>query len=273
MACPTCGGTAYVLVSPGVAMCTGIVIRQTGLHPSGAFGPTTAPIACETRYQVPNASAPLCECSMQSVGQCADCGTPICLDHLYRFGGKVLCRSDYEQRRQAAAQAKEQAVQDALERLRNLASKVDPQLIMSAPDVTLEHRVSGGSFDSRVGEFPGLSKSQLEALEVGKTCPDHGAGCVQTEVHYSGKWFKKKRGATCHMPIWRVTGKHGLNSAGQLVLIWSIEGQTGKNIFMLPSVRDINEDAFATLGVLPNQTTADLINDTSQALEARHIRR
>jgi len=93
MTCPACGSSARVLISPGVAECQGVVGFATGAHPSGVHGPTMRTGVCGRRYQVANQGGPtvLCECGMQSVGACVECGTPGCLDHLSQFNGKRLC--------------------------------------------------------------------------------------------------------------------------------------------------------------------------------------
>lgn len=204
MACPTCGGREYILVSPGVAQCTGSVNRQTGTHPSGAYGATHIPGPCGHRYQVPNPDpkgAPYCGCGMQAVARCLECLTDVCLDHAYRTAEGILCGRHATERQERAAQAAGRILDAADERLRSLVAQVPTALAHKEPELVVMH-LMGTDPDYNYGSCL-LSRETLEAVSIGDDCPGDGVGCAVTDIATSGgRFFKKRTGLICHTSAW-----------------------------------------------------------------------
>ena len=112
MACPSCGGTERTAIAPGYFECTTPGITTwVDMVPDGRGGArpleqsSTQP--CGERYQEgvpPMAHGDTCECGTFAIGNCQECGTPVCGDHSGLFGGRRLCARDNERLRAARAE-------------------------------------------------------------------------------------------------------------------------------------------------------------------------
>lgn len=179
MACPRCGGAAHVLVSPGLAQCTGTVLVNTGAPPSGAFGPPQIPQPCGQRYQVaPNGpSLGICSCGMGAIAVCVTCGAPLCLDHAYRRSGQMHCRDCTTKIDRDREQAAHFAEVEAIARVVEAASKITEAHILAGDHRLLFH----------------LEGSLSPCPVKGDHCPDHGPLCRVQHVYRWSKWWKKRR--------------------------------------------------------------------------------
>jgi hypothetical protein len=191
MSCPTCGGSQYRLIAPGLAECVESLERPTGMHPSGARGPAMQAFACGTRYQVPNTSGlevPYCACGLQSIGRCTECGLPLCLDHLVRTGSGALCLPHYRTSAADAEKATARARQSAEDRLRGLLRDFAEASRRLRPDFEMQHRQSEGV---------------ASALQ-GSPCPVHGPRCRAATVLEFGRFKKTVSYADFGMGAWVV---------------------------------------------------------------------
>lgn len=220
MACPRCGGTDQVMVSPGVAQCTTPISSPTGAHPSGAMGSPQQLAPCGYRYQIPNPAGSIahCQCGMQSVARCTVCECDLCLDHTHRVDQRVMCAEHATAIQEAASAAAWTRIARQEERLASLLAQVSVPVVARTADIRFEHRLAGSHGESRSGWFQGLSREQLTSLRVGHDCPSHGAGCEVVELHKSGKVFRKTTMVTMRMPAWTVEPfAIGINGGGRIV--------------------------------------------------------
>ncbi|HEX7135987.1 MAG TPA: hypothetical protein VF228_25635 [Iamia sp.] len=121
-ACPVCTGDDRVEIAPGYYECTSTVYGTApgpgyGAPPTGQFGPqlVTTSGVCGHRYQegTSMSSSPLgCTapgCGYFAVGRCAQCGDPVCGQHLGNHEGTSLCPTHLtEARATAQARAREE---------------------------------------------------------------------------------------------------------------------------------------------------------------------
>lgn len=138
--CPACSGAAKRSVAPGYWECQS-VIQETvsGLVPDQATPPwlrRMRPVAyvtervCGQRYQTGETSAgtPKCWCGTFSIGECAQCRTPICGDHS-RLAAARICVAciTKEEAAQARAEAK-RAAERAAEHARRESERLEREV-------------------------------------------------------------------------------------------------------------------------------------------------
>lgn len=270
MSCPRCRSTSYQVAAPGVARCNGFIAVATGRHPSGVHGPTDDFMPCGTEYQIPNpyGTPAYCACGMQAVARCTDCSTDLCLDHRQVLGGRVLCAVHAAEMRSTAAEATNHALEERLYRLRELRSKITPEVVARTGDLVVEHRImrpsqySGDSQFNYGTEQPGidyLTPEQLSALEVGQPCPKHGVACRVIVIHVAGRRFRKRTtGATYQMPVWLVPPLGiGVAGSGHIVStfrVTSAQKSVFKNVLLsdLARVESYSPESRVTRTPLPD---------------------
>jgi hypothetical protein len=113
MRCPRCGGDAHRLLGANFAECTSAVPTSVEQPVADARAPGGFAVVRETRYEAcghrfhlgpvrDQGADRLCRCGTYAIGQCADCGTPVCgMDECSsRVEGSLLCPSHAALRRQ-----------------------------------------------------------------------------------------------------------------------------------------------------------------------------
>lgn len=124
MGCPVCGGSERTPLAPGYYQCANkIEVRTPG---PGAANPNLGPPflvsfeSCGHTYQEGTALlTPKCECGMFSVGECHQCGRPVCGNDGGRLSGRFLCVTCSSAERAAEAEeVARQANEDAERKLR-----------------------------------------------------------------------------------------------------------------------------------------------------------
>lgn len=191
MSCPVCGSTMHVLVAPGVAECRGSVSRPTGLHPSGAMGPTIAYQTCGNRYQVPipGGITEYCSCGMGAIARCVQCGKPLCLDHSVRHPEGILCAQHASDAQARASSAAADRLEVALDRMSKAALRIKAgNAKLPPPEFRLTSSVSASQVD-------------LSSVKAGQACPVHPS-CRVAGVRTEGKLIKRPTGMTCSRDMW-----------------------------------------------------------------------
>jgi hypothetical protein len=105
--CPYCGGKRVRQITPGEFEC--VTPHPGGLVPPGA-GDIHPMRPCAQRFQIATSTrTPLCTCGRESIGQCKDCGAPLCGLHGTE-SGEFLCGTCQEDRqaRKFAREAEEE---------------------------------------------------------------------------------------------------------------------------------------------------------------------
>lgn len=137
VACPSCNGTTREPIAPGFWQCTTLVWRDAtswgpapGTPPQlGIMGPVPGAVQgpCGTQYHEATgrekggvATQGTCACGIFAIGQCGQCGRPVCGVHGKLFAGRLTCVEDIQaanlrskQEAEAAREAAEKASDDA----------------------------------------------------------------------------------------------------------------------------------------------------------------
>lgn len=116
--CPRCGGIERRILTPNFFECTSQVL--TGVVPRSPQGnPTEIPVygVCGHQYQEGAAAASggtKCSCGIFAVGECAQCGEPLCGQHgAHYYGGEFLCYEHGSAAKRREAEDREKAAQAA----------------------------------------------------------------------------------------------------------------------------------------------------------------
>lgn len=203
MPCPNCGSLIRDPIAPGYWRCRAVVpTRMPGPGAFGQQGPheVLTPVSCRTEYH----EAPVgggaqvssrCACGTYAIGECAECGTPVCGNCSRMHRGSRLCGVHFnvalqvEQMATARAREEQQAREEELHRAKVRARE------------QLERELTG--FASRLDDsVPGKVRCAPRSgyAVVGKRIDAWSAG---TYVHhYSGG---DGVGYSAPTPAWSVT--------------------------------------------------------------------
>jgi hypothetical protein len=177
VACPSCNGTNRQPISPGFWQCTTLVWRDAtswgpapGTPPQlGIMGPIPGAVQepCGTQYHEATglgeggvATQGTCACGIFAIGQCSQCGRPVCGIHGKLFEGLLTCAEDIQAAKLRAKQ-EAQAAQEAAERASdNAAIKQILDRVESGPDAIARWLLTLGTNWSAASTAPGyMAKS------------------------------------------------------------------------------------------------------------------
>jgi hypothetical protein len=260
MTCPRCGGTTYQLVADGVAECHSIIEMLSGAHPSGVAGPARLGGLCGYQYQVPTSSAQptFCECGMQAIARCTECGKALCLTCSVRFEGRVLCREDYQTTSSTRFQLAERDLTDAWQALVSALDRVRTRGFAVANDCTGKHKIWPSDWEGVTGIDHRKSHStRMRSLRAGGDCPLHTVGTCTVVGLEKASLFAAPQNARCEMPLWSVLKMPAnlrVSRAGEL--IWEHDRELIAQVNPGPAM-------FAS-AVRPPITVEDLIREFTE---------
>lgn len=198
MACPSCGSSAYRLITPTWVVCDGFFMRHTGLHPSGVHGPAQEMIPCGQEYAIHRTVGtgvnPPCSCNRESIGTCGRCGVPACGYDSGSFGGSFRCTA-------CLAIDNSEAVERQARRVADLRSAVIVELALTIEAMAPYNVEWSRSCTRHSGDW---DLDAISRLRRGDDCPIHGAPCKYYRTWRGAKGLQRLilQGMSCSLPGW-----------------------------------------------------------------------